>query len=133
MNGSWDAYLASPADFAGADDIIKSTILEDFITLNCHYITTALVQNKEIKTNCCRKSPVQTITGQVWSVLLFFLVDICPFAGIPCITRSYIICDFTKSVKRPVIGQLLARKVLILGKNMGQTKELVKRKLSIIC
>ena len=21
MNGSWDAYLASPADFAGADDI----------------------------------------------------------------------------------------------------------------
>ena len=22
MNGSWDAYLSSPADFAGADDII---------------------------------------------------------------------------------------------------------------
>ena len=22
MNGSWDAYLASPADFQGADDII---------------------------------------------------------------------------------------------------------------
>ena len=24
MNGSWDAYLASPADFAGANDIITS-------------------------------------------------------------------------------------------------------------
>ena len=24
MNGSWDAYLASPADFAGADDIITN-------------------------------------------------------------------------------------------------------------
>ena len=23
MDGSWDAYLASPADFAGADDITK--------------------------------------------------------------------------------------------------------------
>ena len=22
MNGSWDTYLASPADFAGVDDII---------------------------------------------------------------------------------------------------------------
>ena len=24
MNGSWDAYLAFPADFAGADDIITN-------------------------------------------------------------------------------------------------------------
>ena len=24
MNGSWDAYLASPADVAGADDIITN-------------------------------------------------------------------------------------------------------------
>ena len=24
MNGSWDAYLASPTDFAGADDIITN-------------------------------------------------------------------------------------------------------------
>ena len=24
MNGFWDAYLASPADFAGADDIITN-------------------------------------------------------------------------------------------------------------
>ena len=24
MNGSWDAYLVSPADFAGADDIITN-------------------------------------------------------------------------------------------------------------
>ena len=24
INGSWDAYLASPADFAGADDIITN-------------------------------------------------------------------------------------------------------------
>ena len=24
MNGSWDTYLASPADFAGADDIITN-------------------------------------------------------------------------------------------------------------
>ena len=24
MNGAWDAYLASPADFAGADDIITN-------------------------------------------------------------------------------------------------------------
>ena len=24
MNGSWDAYLALPADFAGADDIITN-------------------------------------------------------------------------------------------------------------
>ena len=23
MNGSWDAYLVSPADFAGADDLAK--------------------------------------------------------------------------------------------------------------
>ena len=28
MNGSWDAYLASPADFAGADDIITSLAKE---------------------------------------------------------------------------------------------------------
>ena len=26
MNGSWDSYLASPADFAGADDIITNFI-----------------------------------------------------------------------------------------------------------
>ena len=24
MNGSWDAFLASPADFAGADEIITN-------------------------------------------------------------------------------------------------------------
>ena len=24
MNGSWDAYVPSPADFVGADDIITS-------------------------------------------------------------------------------------------------------------
>ena len=24
MNGSWDEYLASPADFAGADDVITN-------------------------------------------------------------------------------------------------------------
>ena len=24
MNGSWDAYLGPPADFAGADDVITS-------------------------------------------------------------------------------------------------------------
>ena len=28
MNGSWDAYLASPADFAGADDIITNLAME---------------------------------------------------------------------------------------------------------
>ena len=28
MNGSWDAYLASPADFAGADDIITNLAKE---------------------------------------------------------------------------------------------------------
>ena len=28
MNGSWDAYLASPAAFAGADDIITNLAKE---------------------------------------------------------------------------------------------------------
>ena len=28
MNGSWDAYLASPADLAGADDIITNLAKE---------------------------------------------------------------------------------------------------------
>ena len=28
MNGSWDAYLASPQDFAGADDIITNLAKE---------------------------------------------------------------------------------------------------------
>ena len=28
MNGSWDAYLASSADFAGADDIITNLAKE---------------------------------------------------------------------------------------------------------
>ena len=28
MNGSWDTYLASPADFAGADDIITNLAKE---------------------------------------------------------------------------------------------------------
>ena len=28
MNGSWDAYLASPADFAGADDTITNLAKE---------------------------------------------------------------------------------------------------------
>ena len=28
MNGPWDAYLASPADFAGADDIITNLTKE---------------------------------------------------------------------------------------------------------
>ena len=28
MNGSWDAYLASPADFVGADDIITNLAKE---------------------------------------------------------------------------------------------------------
>ena len=28
INGSWDAYLASPADFAGADDIITNLAKE---------------------------------------------------------------------------------------------------------
>ena len=28
MNGSWDAYLASPADFAGADDITTNLAKE---------------------------------------------------------------------------------------------------------
>ena len=28
MNGSWDAYLASPADFAGADNIITNLARE---------------------------------------------------------------------------------------------------------
>ena len=28
MNGSWDAYLASPADFAGADDVITNLAKE---------------------------------------------------------------------------------------------------------
>ena len=28
MNGSWDAFLASPADFAGADDIITNLAKE---------------------------------------------------------------------------------------------------------
>ena len=28
INGSWDAYLAPPADFAGADDIITNLAKE---------------------------------------------------------------------------------------------------------
>ena len=28
MNGSWEAYLATPADFAGADDIITNLAKE---------------------------------------------------------------------------------------------------------
>ena len=28
MNGSWDTYLASPADFAGEDDIITNLAKE---------------------------------------------------------------------------------------------------------
>ena len=28
MNGSWDVYLASPADFAGTDDIITNLAKE---------------------------------------------------------------------------------------------------------
>ena len=28
MNGSWEAHLASPADFAGADDIITNLAKE---------------------------------------------------------------------------------------------------------
>ena len=28
MNGSWDAYLATPADFAGADEIITNLAKE---------------------------------------------------------------------------------------------------------
>ena len=28
MDGSWDAYLASPADFAGSDDIITNLAKE---------------------------------------------------------------------------------------------------------
>ena len=28
MNGSWDAYLASPADFGGADDVINNLAKE---------------------------------------------------------------------------------------------------------
>ena len=28
MNGSWDAYLASPADFAGADNIVTNLAKE---------------------------------------------------------------------------------------------------------
>ena len=28
MNGSWDAYLASPADFAGGDDFITNLAKE---------------------------------------------------------------------------------------------------------
>ena len=28
MNGSWDTYLAPPADFAGADDIITNLAKE---------------------------------------------------------------------------------------------------------
>ena len=28
MNGSWDAYLASPTDFAGADDIVTNLAKE---------------------------------------------------------------------------------------------------------
>ena len=28
MNGSWDVYLASPADFAGADDVITNLAKE---------------------------------------------------------------------------------------------------------
>ena len=28
INGSWDAYLASPADFAGANDIIANLAKE---------------------------------------------------------------------------------------------------------
>ena len=28
MNGSWDAYLASPVDFAGMDDIISNLAKE---------------------------------------------------------------------------------------------------------
>ena len=28
MNRSWDAYLAFPADFAGADDIITNLVKE---------------------------------------------------------------------------------------------------------
>ena len=28
MNGSWDAYLASPADFVGADDMITNLAKE---------------------------------------------------------------------------------------------------------
>ena len=28
MNGSWDAYLASPAGFAGADDIVTNLTKE---------------------------------------------------------------------------------------------------------
>ena len=28
MNGSWDMYLASPTDFAGADDIINNLAKE---------------------------------------------------------------------------------------------------------
>ena len=28
MNGSWDAYLVSPADFAGEDDIITNLVKE---------------------------------------------------------------------------------------------------------
>ena len=32
MNRSWDAYLASPADFAGADDIIPNLAKESLGT-----------------------------------------------------------------------------------------------------
>ena len=28
MNGSWDAYLAPPADFAGVDDVIANLAKE---------------------------------------------------------------------------------------------------------
>ena len=37
MNESWDAYMASPADFAGADDIINlATEREPYYYLTAH-------------------------------------------------------------------------------------------------
>ena len=35
MNGSWDTYLASSADFAGADDIITNLTKESGEPLVC--------------------------------------------------------------------------------------------------
>ena len=49
MNGSWDAYLASPADFSGADDIvgsITSPCLENEPTLNPEELTLPAVSSR---------------------------------------------------------------------------------------
>ena len=57
MNGSWDAYLASPADFAGADDII-----------------TNLAKEREPGIEIIERTPLSVI---ITSLKLVLLVNLC--------------------------------------------------------